>query len=674
MRMTGWTRHISRSLPTVIVLAAIVFATLASIRPIGDPDLFWHIHTGDWIRAHAAIPEVDSFSHTFAGRPLHLVDWLSDLLLSWVHSAGGLVGIEILSASLALAIMLVTVARTCRRHTPTLLITGGMLLIYAGSAGRIYSRPQTFGLLFASIEVLLLEHALSASDNLPSRRCLWLLLPLVCLWSNLHGSSPLGLVLLALFVAGDLWEHRGADVRTLMKSTATWLLLFCTTAGSMLLASNPIGRLEMCFALARSRFFHSVVTEWQPTEWQVLAGPIGLLGALVCIGLVLDARAVRAWEWLLVAFSGWLASTAWRFVPFFALVAGPVGLRHWARVLTEKIEPRIAKWRIADATASAAIVGAAFVIAFACNQPTRWLGGALRPTGGLARGLFPENAARFIARERPLGPVFNSFHWGGYLMWAVPDLRVFIDGRTETLYDDAFLKENTDLAPENWRELFSKYGVTWAVITPCPVEEDIASDPDWATVYFDDVAAILVRRTEPNAALVERLGYRFVTAEGLRKGTGPQNAPDMLAEAGRVVMAAPASGRAHLALANALLATGDEPGYEREAAEARRLAPYLGTVWFRIGIRHLIARRPGARLELARAVELAPLSTQFREMLALACLVEHDVEAAALAIAPILGSHPVTVRLAQLSASDLGRMLGIASPSSMRLSPSTEKH
>jgi hypothetical protein len=237
---------------------------------------------------------------------------------------------------------------------------------------------------------------------------------------------------------------------------------------------------------------------------------------------------------------------------------------------------------------------------------------------------------------------------------------VFIDGRTETLYDEAFLKENTDFSPETWRGLFAKYAVTWAIIVPCAVEEAIASQPDWAVVYFDDDSSILVRRTSSNAALVERLGYRFLTPEGLRKGSQPKHAPNMLAEAARAVAAAPSSGRAHLALANALLAMGDDAGYEREAAQAQKLSPYVGRIWFRIGVVHLLTKQPGARGELARAVELAPYSAQFRETLALACLVEHDPAAAARAITPLLRKgEPAATRLAQLSGSGLGKRLGI---------------
>lgn len=50
--------------------------------------------------------------------------------------------------------------------------------------------------------------------------------------------------------------------------------------------------------------------------------------------------------------------------------------------------------------------------------------------------------------------MFNSYDFGGYLVWALyPVMPVYVDGRTG-LYGDAFLNEylNTALAgPRDWR-------------------------------------------------------------------------------------------------------------------------------------------------------------------------------------------------------------------------------
>ena len=54
--------------------------------------------------------------------------------------------------------------------------------------------------------------------------------------------------------------------------------------------------------------------------------------------------------------------------------------------------------------------------------------------------------AAFVAERGYSGPLFNDFNWGGYLIWALPQLPVAIDGRTN-LHGD---------------ERIQRFGSTWA--------------------------------------------------------------------------------------------------------------------------------------------------------------------------------------------------------------------
>jgi len=58
-------------------------------RLLNDPDTYWHIATGRWIWAHAAVPTSDPFSHTLAGAPWLAHEWLSELILASAYAALG---------------------------------------------------------------------------------------------------------------------------------------------------------------------------------------------------------------------------------------------------------------------------------------------------------------------------------------------------------------------------------------------------------------------------------------------------------------------------------------------------------------------------------------------------------------------------------------------------------
>ena len=107
----------------------------------------------------------------------------------------------------------------------------------------------------------------------------------------------------------------------------------------------------------------------------------------------------------------------------------------------------------------------------------------------------PVEAAAFLKQEQPAGPIFNSYNWGGYLIWELPEYPVFVDGRTD-LYDDAFLREYLSLvfAQGNWEETLDKYGIKLVLIEPQSMMGQLLVErPGWEQVYQDEMAAIFIR-------------------------------------------------------------------------------------------------------------------------------------------------------------------------------------
>ncbi|MGA7558617.1 MAG: hypothetical protein WBW12_06850, partial [Terriglobales bacterium] len=65
---------------------------------VRDPDMWWHVKTGDWIVAHHAVPHNGLFSWTAADRPWVAYSWGFEVILSrayqWFHLMGlGLFGV-----------------------------------------------------------------------------------------------------------------------------------------------------------------------------------------------------------------------------------------------------------------------------------------------------------------------------------------------------------------------------------------------------------------------------------------------------------------------------------------------------------------------------------------------------------------------------------------------------
>jgi hypothetical protein len=127
-----------------------------------------------------------------------------------------------------------------------------------------------------------------------------------------------------------------------------------------------------------------------------------------------------------------------------------------------------------------------------------------------------EEAQRVICRWRwrstwpprqPPGPMFNSYNWGGYLMFALPEYPVYADGRTD-LYRDEFLLRylRTATGGEGWREVLDQDDINTVVIEArSGLARMLALDDDWTRIYPDDDsddenAVIYVRRAELTGA------------------------------------------------------------------------------------------------------------------------------------------------------------------------------
>jgi hypothetical protein len=103
--------------------------------------------------------------------------------------------------------------------------------------------------------------------------------------------------------------------------------------------------------------------------------------------------------------------------------------------------------------------------------------------------------------------MFNSYNWGGYLIWHLyPGYPVFIDGRTD-LYDDQFIREyvKVTLAKPGWREVLDQYGVNFILIESDSILAAFLEEGgEWQRIYTGDIAKIFLRNAAQNSALISK--------------------------------------------------------------------------------------------------------------------------------------------------------------------------
>ena len=302
----------ARRTPSLESLFVGTFALLGlrlGLRPLGDNSLFIHLRTGlDLVRT-GHVPRTDPYSFTAAGDPWVVQSWLASLVYGLAERVGGF-GLVRLSHGLLYGLVGWLLARLARTGSAWRTALAGVLAVGIGVV-HWAPRPLVFGILGLALTVLVVER----------RRPWWLLVPVVWVWANTHGSFVLGVVWLVLVALGE-W----LDDRRVRPSVLPWLGGF--VVGLVVACANPLGPrlLVFPFTVVGRREAFSHVVEWRSPSFQEGRG---LLLAVCLVGLVLVlARAGSArlgWRDVLpvAAFLG-AGLVAQRNLPMLAVVAAPV--------------------------------------------------------------------------------------------------------------------------------------------------------------------------------------------------------------------------------------------------------------------------------------------------------------------------------------------------------------
>jgi len=195
---------------------------------------------------------------------------------------------------------------------------------------------------------------------------------------------------------------------------------------------------------------------------------------------------------------GYMSLVAGRNIALFGLGLAPVLSRHADSSLDslltgskppQELPQRFTRWinlGLVCLVALGALVKAYTPLSAAANEA---LVARQSPTGAIA----------YLLHERPAGPIFNEYNWGGYILWTLyPDYPSFVDGRTD-LFDDQILEEYIQAwrADPGWEEVFARRGIRLAVLDPAAPLTRALIDAGWLTSYRDEQAIVLARPGTP---------------------------------------------------------------------------------------------------------------------------------------------------------------------------------
>ena len=481
------------------LVAVVIFVGLFAMaaRTPADTDMWWHLGAGRAIVTTGRIPYADAFSFTVRGKPWVDVYWLAQVGMYALYSLDGNVALAMLVAVLAVAAFAFVYPQ----------MEGGpflraLLIILAATATSVIWSPRPQMLSFA---LLALAGYIVYLYKWRRTNRLWVLIPLFVLWGNVHGGYALGLMLIGSVIAGEVLNRLTG--RAAAPEVMTWreigILIGVGTLCGLALLVNPytLGTWALPFRTIGIKTLQGLIQEWaspdfhnlyeQPMLWL-------LFGLLAAVGL-----SGRGWDWsdlVVIVVFGYSAFLARRNIAPFALVAVPV-LARQAAPIVETILSRIRLLVSArqDLKPGLSSVLNWLIVILVSLAALLKCGIALSPQmiDKAQQQTVPVRAVEWMKQNHAAGPIYNSYAWGGYLVWALPEEPVFVDGRTD-VYDE-FLPQYVQVmfVRPGWQDVLDRHGVRLAL-----TERDsllatmLATQPGWRPVYRDDQAAVFVRERQ----------------------------------------------------------------------------------------------------------------------------------------------------------------------------------
>ncbi len=483
--------------------AAILVGALGvmAVGPARDPDVFWHLKTGQWIWAHHGIPKVDPFSWTAPGRKWIAHEWLTEVAYASLHSAFGWPAIALISALIIVAGWMFVRATCLRLGAQPISATLVTLLAAISSLHTWGSRPQMISLMLTAVFAWLISCASTKSQGSTTNpKRLLITVPIMLLWANLHGGYIFGVAMLWAFsaaIAGEVVLRRTTIGRRLLAGrtaegpNAALLkpTLFATIASTAVTFVNPNGvdGFLYPFSYLGKNASTKYVAEWfAPDFSKVQYWPFAILAALFAVAILKRRRTSPLYFLAIGVPFAFLAFQSVRNITQFSILAAPLICTLKTRSNDGKRSPQQN-----DKKASRivfAITGIALLVA---TLPTL----TVSANREAQARTFPAAAAKQLISMANV-KIFNQYDWGGYLLHAVPGLKVYVDGRPD-MYGDAFVDHFISIwwLKPGWKQRLTSDGVNTVIANPqANLITELQRDKLWQQVYADNVAVILRRR------------------------------------------------------------------------------------------------------------------------------------------------------------------------------------
>lgn len=499
-------------------------ALVLGMKHLREPDIWWQLLSGRWMLENGAVTRTDMFSYTMEGAKWINVKWLYEVLIAAMEKPLGPHAVMLLQALVNVAIVylllrsLLLLAKQVGRQVSTLYSTIAVILFLAVSEFRMAGRPEMISHMLSAVYIFVLWN----SKGFQWKR-IWVLIPLQCLWANMHEAYPVGMAITGIYIAGGViaWLAMGRP-KEYLQSITRLVAVFAGMALAILLNPNTIQLWLQPFEIFRQLKANQYTTELLSYKdalyWTFQAKVHLAMFVLTCLYWV-----VRAWLHkkgmkqltLTPVLAGYLLSlvvieylslTANRNIPFAQITFFPT-IPLAITLMVELLRINKQAWYINFGRRTMIISTLAAILFYIATVSNRYYKFTESPNRyGLHISILhnPVGAAEFINRHNLQGPAFSDYFVSSYLLWALyPQFKSYIDLRDLDIFPAEFFDEYLEMVqrPSAFHLKDSVYKFNYVVLSTSQllsVQQMLYWGKGFNVVYIDPVSLILVRDTKGN--------------------------------------------------------------------------------------------------------------------------------------------------------------------------------
>lgn len=318
--------QILRPLSLAGLTLSALFLSLLLLRKtlLGDPGVGWHLETGRRIVESFELPTTDPFLSVSSGKEWVADQWLSDVIGYALVANGGVLALHVVVCFVFLFICYPVMPWVFFR----LRVGGAVSLFFSLTIVAVMismqsiARPVIVSFLCFSLvcHLLFVVHR-----GALSRRSLWLLVPVLLLWVQMHPAFLLGLMLVcletALFFARSFFQRKNQSVEPV--TIVEQLLLLLSILSTAFATPYGVKLVKSAVSLGHNSYFMQLNSEWHsPVFYEIYYWPFYFAFFLLLLLAMSKASArVDFFQWAIAGFFAFMSFQHRRYIPFFGIAS-----------------------------------------------------------------------------------------------------------------------------------------------------------------------------------------------------------------------------------------------------------------------------------------------------------------------------------------------------------------